>query len=81
MLPKLSLLPDDPGRLALRRQLIVDWWCDLHNFGEPGRASWEELGRLEQQVTDSLAKARPDICRAESLTAEAMLLIAGYSDL
>ena len=81
---KAPLVPslDDPDPLLeVRIRLIVEWWHDLHESGDSGAATWEELDRIEQEVTECLDRRSLDVNRAESLTAYAMLLIAGCSDL
>jgi hypothetical protein len=74
-------LPDEPETETFRIQRIVDWWNELRVTDETGATTWEELGEFERQVTDCLAMRPRDISRAESLTANAMLLIAGLTDL
>ena len=80
---KAQLVPSsgDPFALEARIQRIVDWWHDLHEGGDSGAATWEELERIEQEVTGCLDRRSLDVDRAESVTAYAMLLIAGCSDL
>jgi hypothetical protein len=80
MKPQLVSLPDDPGDLGNRSQPLVDFWNALRISGDSGATTWEELEKLEHEVTDCLAGQMPDVERAESLTARAMLLIAGCSD-
>jgi hypothetical protein len=77
MTVQLASLPDDPGTSANRRQRIVDLWKCLRVCGEPGATTWEVLDALEREVTECLALKTPDMDRAESITALAMLLIAG----
>jgi hypothetical protein len=81
MRAQLKPLSDDPGDESDRLRQVVDWWNALRICGDSGAATWEEIERLEREVTDCLAKQSPDVNRAESLTAYAMLLIAGCSDL
>lgn len=71
----------DPSRDSFCIQQIAEWWSELRVCGESGAATWEELDALEQEVTDCLARKLPDVNRAESLTAYAMLLIAGCTEL
>jgi hypothetical protein len=54
---------------------FVDFWNDLRTTDDTGRTTWEVLEPLEREVTECLY--RGDVGRAESLTAKAMLLIAG----
>lgn len=72
--------PDNPGSEGERLQLVVDWWNSLRDCGESGATTWEELEKLEQEVTECLARDEPDIEQAESLTAKAILLIAGCTE-
>jgi len=62
-------------------QQIVDFWNALRTSGTPGTTTWEVLEPLEQLVTEYLDHDPPDIRWAESLTAQAALLIEGCSDL
>ena len=78
---QLVLSPDDPDSDKFRTQRIVDWWNELRICGESGAATWEELDAMEQEVTGKLASRPPDVNRAESITAYAMLLIAGCEEL
>ena len=61
-------------------RLITEFWNDFDICGDPGQSTWEELELLRQQVTDCLAKQRPDVRRAERLTAKAMCLLSGIRD-
>ena len=63
-----------------RCQRIADWWSALRVSEDPGATTWEVLDGLEREVTDCLAVEPQDICRAESLTARAILLFAGRQD-
>jgi hypothetical protein len=78
---QLDLSPDDLNSEEVRIQRIVEWWSEFRVCGDPGAATWEELDGLEQEVTDCLAERPPGLNRAESLTAYAMLLIAGCTEL
>lgn len=77
---QLVSLPDEPPSEGFRTQLITEFWGHLHDGADSGAATWEELDRLEQEVTGCLAQKPPDILSAESLTAYAMLLISGYRE-
>jgi len=57
---------------------MTEFWKPLPTCDELGATPWEAL-ELEQQVTDCLCEVPPDIDRAESLTALAMLLLARNS--
>ncbi len=69
--------PDDPYVKEVRRRLIVEWWNRLRIDGHPGETTWEVLDCLERQVSECLRRTPPDISKAESLTAQAALLIDG----
>jgi hypothetical protein len=76
-----GLSPGDPREAEQRIQRIVDFWNALRTSGTPGTTTWGVLEPLEQLVTEYLDHDPPDIGWAESLTAQAALLIEGYSDL
>ncbi len=78
---RLDLSPDESSTVDIRIRLIVDWWNDLRVCDDSGATTWEELDGLEREVTDCLAKKPPDVNRVEALTAYAMLLIAGCTEL
>lgn len=73
------VLPPDPRAQAAIAHSVSDWWTSLRNSENPGAATWEVLDRIEQEVTDCLVGG--DVAKASSLTAEAMLLVTGSSDL
>jgi hypothetical protein len=73
-------LPEEPEPQELRLQRIIDFWNPLRVSGDTGATTWDVLGPLERQVTEYLDSASPDIQRAESLTAQAGLLIEGCCD-
>ena len=81
MCAQLDLSPDEADTAEVRIRLMVDWWNDLRVCDDSGATTWEELDGLEREVTDCLAKKPPDANRAEALTAYAMLLIAGCTEL
>jgi hypothetical protein len=76
-----ELSPDNPREREERIQRIVDFWNALRASDTPGTTTWDVLEPLEQLVTEYLDHDPPDVGWAESLTAQAALLIAGYSDL
>lgn len=80
MKAQLVSLPDDPGDQGNRLQQIVDFWNALRISGDSGATTWEELEKLEHEVTDCLTRQSPDVDGAESLTGRAMLLLAGCSE-
>ena len=64
MKTQLVLSPEpEPETRVSRIQHIVDWWNALRISDDPGAAIWEELERLEHEVTDCLAKQSPDVDR------------------
>ena len=75
-----KLLPDELTRSERRSKLIFEFWTALDNDGDTGATTWEALDRLRDRVTTALRKRPPDICLADSLTAKAALLIAGYRE-
>lgn len=76
-----ELSPDDPQVDEARIWEIVNFWNGLRTCGESGATTWEVLESLEHQVTECLCDDPPNIRGAESLTAQAALLIAGFTDL
>jgi len=70
-----QLAPEELESSWARAEYLVDFWNQLRISDDTGMSSWEELGPLERSVTDCLA--RSDLAEAESMTAKAMLLIAG----
>src|ERR1043165_7086894 len=74
----IKLLPAGPPlSVHLRRQRIVDWWMNLEPDGDTGRSTWEALDMLRDRVTFCLMREDLGLDEAESLTAQALLLIAG----
>jgi len=76
-----ELSPDDPQVTDARRQQLIEFWNELRTCGDPGATTWEVLESLELQVTECLYHDPPNVGGAESLTAQAALLIEGCSDL
>lgn len=56
-----------------RRQAIVDFWMELDAYEASGGNHWEALHAIRDEVTSSLFDG--DLVNAESLTAQAMLLL------
>ena len=56
---------------------IAAFWNEIHIGCDSGATTWEVLDSLEKAVVDCLVSNPPDIKMAESLTAEAALLITG----
>lgn len=75
---QIDLPPDKPDRQDAIIRYIVECWSELRIADDPGAATWEELERIEREVTDCLS--RHDVATASSLTAYAMLLVNGSSD-
>lgn len=73
----LELLRDDPIETERRRKLIIEFWAALESDGDSGATTWEALDRMRERVRTALFRRPPDICLAESLTAQAALLLAG----
>jgi hypothetical protein len=76
-----GLSPPSRGRFGERIQEISDFWSALRVSDELGAANWTVLEPLERQVTEALSHNPPNLAKAESLTAEAMLLITGNYNL
>jgi len=72
-----GLSPGSDHSDADRIRRIADFWNAVRVCEETGAASREALEAKEQEVTDSLYRIPPDILRAETVTAQAILLIAG----
>jgi len=65
------------GDRLLRRQAVIEWWTELSRSGDAGCTSWEVLDSIQHLVTDALALGPPGLDEAESLTAKAVLMVAG----
>lgn len=76
-----QLSPDEPQATDARRQQLIEFWNELRTCGDSGATTWEVLDALENEVTGCLYRSPPDVDRAESLTAQAALLIAGFIEL
>ncbi len=61
-----------------RREQIVRWWMDLELSGDAGGTTWEVLDPIRDRVTECLSN--DNISHAESLTAKALLLVAGIKE-
>jgi hypothetical protein len=68
---------DDKDRL----DRLKWFWHQLFAGDHPGETTWEELEVLRADVNKALAKCPPDISRADGLTAYAMLLTTGLTNL
>ena len=68
---------DSSDSLEERVRRIVEFWNQLRICDELGATNWRALEPIERLVTDCLYKERPDIGRAESYSALALLMIAG----
>ena len=60
---------------------ISRFWLDLFMDGDSGKARWEDLQVLHDQVMDCLMRNPPELRQAESLTAQAALMISGHTEL
>lgn len=60
-----------------RIRRVAEFWSQLRICDELGATNWRALEPIERLVTDCLYKQPADIGRAESLTALAILMIAG----
>jgi type IV secretory pathway ATPase VirB11/archaellum biosynthesis ATPase len=78
MQPQRRLLSAEPTESERKTKLIKEFWTALFDEGDAGATTWEALDRLSERVTTALRQRPPNICLAESLTAEAALLIAGH---
>ncbi len=78
--PPRKLLLDELTWSERRSRLIIEFWTALDNEGDSGATTWEALDRLRGRVTTALRKRPPDVGLADSLTAKAALLIAGYRE-
>lgn len=73
-----ELSPGDAERRGgSRARRIAEFWNSLR-IDELDAAIWEVLEPIERQVTECLDRSPPRIAVAESLTAQAMVLLAGY---
>lgn len=75
------LSPDDPDSSGERIRQIAEFWNQLDVCDDPGKTTWGVLDGLKREVTDCLYRKPPDLNKAESLTAYAMLLMAGSESL
>ena len=78
---KSNVSPAELPRTARnRRQLIIDWWIERERSGDAGATTWEVLDVLRNRVTYYLMGGAKSLNKAESLTAQAMLLVAGLTE-
>lgn len=73
--------PDFSDRWKERQWLIIEFWRELQRSGDSGATSWEVLDSIANRVTEALMQEPPDLNRAESLTARALLLIEGFIEI
>jgi hypothetical protein len=66
---------------ASRIQPMVEFWNGLRVSNDPGSTTWEALEQLERQVTECLYSSQAELHEAERLTAQAMFLMTGQSEL
>lgn len=76
-----GLSPEYPDSAEERIRQIVEFWNVLDTCGDPGETTWGVLEDLRLEVTECLDRAPPDVNKAESLTAYALLLMTGTDDL
>ena len=62
-----------------RIRRIAEFWNKSRVCDELGATNWRALEPIERQVTECLYKKPPDVGRAESLTALALLILDGRS--
>ena len=79
MIPRTDGLSPDAPVDAEQAEIaeISRFWDKRSIDDETGVTTREVLDEIERQVTDCLYQRPPDIPRARSLTARALLLIAG----
>jgi hypothetical protein len=66
-------LPDQQQRL----QGVIAFWNALSCREDAGETTWGVLEELQTQVAECLSAEPPDLAKAESLTAQAALLMVG----
>lgn len=79
-MPRRELLPGESPEYEWRLKLINDFWSDLYDGEDSGAATWEALDCLKDRVTMALRSPTPNICLAESITAQAAWMIAGQRE-
>jgi len=72
-----GLSPGGPGDREHRLRQVIDFWNRLSCLRDAGGTTWGVLEEVQAEVSDCLSRERPDLERAESLTAYAGLLISG----
>jgi hypothetical protein len=72
-----GLSPGGPPDRQERLQNVITFWNALSCPEDAGETTWGVLEGLQAQVVESLSREPPDIEQAESLTAQAALLMAG----
>ena len=73
--------PGDETDVQCRLDQILWFWQQVYIGENPGETTWEELGVLRDQVNSLIACKPPDVTQAETLTAYAMILMVGMSNL
>ncbi len=59
---------------------VIQFWNALRVCDDPGATTWEVLDSLEKEVAECLYGSEPvAVDTVKSLTAQAALLISGYS--
>jgi hypothetical protein len=70
-----EVLPTGTQADIERREDLIRWWQEISRSGDAGATTWEVLDRLRDRVTECLYMCPPDLCLAESFTAQALFLI------
>jgi len=79
-LKQIELSPDETNDVDFQtKRYIVAFWSEIHISCDFGATTWEVLNSLEKAVADCFVCNPPDLKKAESLTAQAALLKAGYT--
>ncbi|MFO0881271.1 MAG: hypothetical protein U0840_28530 [Gemmataceae bacterium] len=72
-----GLSPGSPPDQQQRLQKIIDFWNSLSCRADAGETTWGVLEELQAKVSECLACEPSDLKKAESLTAQAALLMSG----
>jgi hypothetical protein len=77
VLPFNGLSPGSPLDQQQRSQKVIAFWNGLSCCADAGETTWGVLEELQTKVSDCLSHEPPDLKKAESLTAQAALLMSG----
>jgi hypothetical protein len=72
-----GLSPGVPGDAQQRLQWVIDFWNGLSCCDDAGETTPGVLEDLQAQVSNCLCSEPVDLERAESITAQAALLLSG----